>query len=333
MRTLAAAVVTVAFVLASTPLRAQSASDQATAEALFKQARDLMTAGHYAEACPKLAESERLDPSAGTMLNLATCYEKNGQIASAWVTFKGAASAAQRANEPDRARLARTKVTELEPKLATLTVVVPPGADLPDLVVKRDGEALGRASWGTPIPVDPGAHSIEATAPGHKAWQSQTTVEGQAAKASIEVPPLAADTSSLVPAPPAPAPGSPGPGMPPPAPPSPGSTQRVLGGVVAGAGLAGIAVGSVFGVLAGGHKNDAGPHCSGTLCDGTGISDLADARTAATVSTIGFIAGGALLAGGVVLYLVAPRGPSSTGLVVAPGSAGSMAGLTLRGGW
>jgi hypothetical protein len=333
VRTLAAAVVTVAFVLASAPLRAQSASDQAAAEALFKQARDLMTTGHYAEACPKLAESERLDPSAGTMLNLATCYEKNGQVASAWVTFKGAASAAQRANEPDRAKLARAKVTELEPKLATLTVVVPSGADLPDLVVKRDGEALGRASWGTPIPVDPGAHSIEATAPGHKAWQSQTTVEGPAAKASIEVPPLAPDTSSAVPAPAAPVPGSPGSGTPPPTPSSPGSTQRVLGVVVAGAGIAGIAVGSVFGVLAGGHKNDAGPHCSGTLCDGTGISDLADARTAATVSTIGFIAGGALLAGGVVLYLVAPRGPSSTGLVVAPGSAGSMAGLTLRGGW
>ena len=65
----------------------------------------------------------------------------------------------------------------------------------------------------------------------------------------------------------------------------------------------------------------------------TGISDLGDARTAATVSTIGFIAGGTLLAGGVVLYLVAPRGSPATGLFVVPGSDGSVAGLTLRGGW
>jgi serine/threonine-protein kinase len=333
VRTLATIAVTLAVALGPAVARAQSTSDQATAEALFKQARDLMTAGHYPEACPKFAESQRLDPSAGTMLNLGTCYERNGQLASAWVTFKGAATAAQNANEPDRAKLARAKVADLEPKLATLTIAVAPAADVPGLVVKRDGEAVGRAGWGTPIPVDPGGHSIEASAPGRRTWQAQAVVEGPAAKASIEVPALAANTSSPVPAPPAPVPGSPGPETPPPAPSSPGSTQRVLGVVVAGVGLAGIAVGSVFGVLAGGHKSDAGPHCSGTLCDATGISDLADARTAATVSTIGFIAGGALLAGGVVLYLVAPRGPSSTGLVVAPGSAGSMAGLTLRGGW
>jgi hypothetical protein len=332
VRTPFAAVLVAATLFGSSLAFAQSASDQAAAEALFKQARDLMTAGRYADACPKLAESERLDPSAGTMLNLATCYEKNGQIASAWVTFKGAATAAQRANEPDRAKLARSKVTELEPKLATLTVVVGAGADTPDLVVKRDGEAVGRASWGTPIPVDPGAHSIEASAPGKKTWQSQAVVEGPAAKASIEVPPLATDTAIPAPVPPVPAP-APAPPPPSPSPASPGSTQRVLGVVVAAVGLGGVAAGSVFGVLAGSHKSDAWPHCSGTQCDATGISDLSDARRAATVSTIGFIAGGALLAGGVVLYLVAPRGSPATGLLVAPGADGSAAGLTLRGGW
>jgi hypothetical protein len=107
----------------------------------------------------------------------------------------------------------------------------------------------------------------------------------------------------------------------------------VLGVVTGVVGLGGIAVGSVFGLVAKSHQSDAGPHCSGTECDATGISALSDARSAATVSTIGFIAGGAVLAGGVVLYLVAPRGPSTTGLSVSPGSAGSTAGLSLRGGW
>jgi serine/threonine-protein kinase len=332
VRTLAAVAVTLAVGLSSVAARAQSVSDQATAEALFKQARDLMTAGHYSEACPKLAESERLDPSAGTMLNLATCYEKNGQLASAWVTFKEAATAAQNANEKDRAKLARAKVAELEPKLATLSIAVTPAAVVPGLVVKRDGETVGRAGWGTPIPVDPGPHSVEASAPGRRSWQSQAVVQGPAAKAAIEVPPLAEDTSPPVPAPPAP--GSPVPPAPPiPTPSSPGSTQRVLGVVTAGVGLAGIAVGSVFGVIAKGHLSDAGPHCSGTECDVTGVPALSDARSAATVSTVGFIAGGALLAGGVVLYLVAPHGSPGTGLLVSPGADGSVAGLTLRGGW
>jgi len=333
VRTLAAAAVAFAVALSPVAARAQSASDQATAEALFKQARDLMTAGHYPEACPKLAESQRLDPSAGTMLNLATCYEKNGQLASAWVTFKGAATAAQNANEPDRAKLARAKVAELEPKLATLTIAVAPAADVPGLVVKRDGEPVGRAGWGAPIPVDPGAHSIEASAPGRRPWQSQAVVQGPAAKASIDVPPLAEDGSPPVPPPPGPAPAPPAAPPAPPPPSSPGSTQRVLGVVAGVAGLGGIAVGSIFGLMAKSHLSDAGPHCNGTVCDTTGLSDLNDATSAATVSTIAFIAGGAVLAGGVVLYLVAPRGSPGTGLVVAPGSAGSVAGLTLRGGW
>jgi hypothetical protein len=329
------AIVALALLVPASAL-AQSASDQAAAEALFKQARDLMAAGSFAEACPKLAESQRLDPSAGTLLNLATCYEKNGQIASAWVTFKGAASAAQKANEPQRATLARAKVAELEPKLPTLAIVVPALADLPDLVVKRDGEAVGRASWGTPIPVDPGPHAIEASAPGKKPWQTEAKVDGPGAKTSVEVPPLLEDKAVPAPAPPGAGTGAtatPAPAPPPPAPSTPGSTQRVLGVLVAGVGVAGIAVGSVFGVLASSQKNDAGSQCSGAVCNAAGISDLNDARSKATVSTVGFIAGGALLAGGVVLYLVAPHASSTTGLGVAPGADGSVAGLTLRGGW
>ena len=89
-----------------------ASADPATAEALFREGRRLLDEGKTDEACPKLAESQRLDPSAGTMLNLATCYEKNGQLASAWVTFKGAATAAQNANEVDRAKLARAKAAE-----------------------------------------------------------------------------------------------------------------------------------------------------------------------------------------------------------------------------
>ena len=100
---------------ASRVAHAQNASSQAAAQALFDEARSLMNAGKFAEACPKFAESERLDPGAGTLLNLANCYEKGGQTASAWVTFKDAAAAADVKHRTDWSQRARERATALEP--------------------------------------------------------------------------------------------------------------------------------------------------------------------------------------------------------------------------
>src|SRR5215472_1302913 len=77
------------------PVRAQQASTEVAAQALFEEGKRLMSEGKYREACAKLADSERLDPGAGTLLNLAACYEKNAQTASAWSTYVEAVTLAQ----------------------------------------------------------------------------------------------------------------------------------------------------------------------------------------------------------------------------------------------
>ena len=329
-------------VIAAAPVtaRAQGAGEQAAAEALFKQGRDLMTAGRFAEACPKLAESERLDPATGTLLNLATCYERNGQVASAWVTYKEAASASQKADQQERAQLARRKAAELEPRLSTLTIVVPPAADRPDLLVKRDGDAVGRAAWGAPIPVDPGAHAVDVTAAGRKPWHGQASVEGASAQASVEVPPLEVDLQPE----PAPVAQVPTPASEPartdsatsPPPASNGSAQRVLGVVVGGLGVAGIALGAVFGEMAKSDNNEAKGHCLNDMaCDAQAISLTTSARREATASTVGFVAGGVLLASGVVVYLTAPSRSTPAGgrIGLAPLLGAGATGIALRGGW
>jgi formylglycine-generating enzyme required for sulfatase activity len=86
--------------LLSTPALAQvSQADALAAESLFREAKDLVTGGKTAEACPKFAESQRLDPQIGTLLYLATCHSQEGKSATAWAEFLQAADQAARAHD------------------------------------------------------------------------------------------------------------------------------------------------------------------------------------------------------------------------------------------
>ena len=84
-----------------------SQADRALARSLFDEARILMDAKRNAEACPKLAESDRLDPGGGTLLNLGVCHENEGKLARAWVELNEALSRAVRDGRKGREDLAR----------------------------------------------------------------------------------------------------------------------------------------------------------------------------------------------------------------------------------
>ncbi|HEX7605043.1 MAG TPA: hypothetical protein VF316_25675 [Polyangiaceae bacterium] len=305
-----------AFLLCSTLLaataRAEGAGSQAAAQALFDEGRKLMEAGKYADACPKLESSQKLDPGAGTLMNLAACYEKSGQTASAWVTYTDAASAAA-GRHPDWVETARQHVATLEPKLCKLTVDV--RAKATGLVVKRDGAVLPEGMAGAPIPVDPGKHTVEATAPGHAPFTVTIELMGDAARKTVVVRELDATGATG-----ASEPGGLG-------------GAKIAGLTMAGVGAAGLVVGAVFGGLALGAKGTAGDgNCSSDLlhCNAKGIDALDSARTFATVSTIGFIGGGVLLAGGIVLFLAAPKKEAAPAVSVSLGHEGTL-GLTLGG--
>src|SRR5687768_4769506 len=151
-----------------------SKTDQAAATALFYEARTLMQKGNFASACPKLEESLRLDYGIGTEFNLADCNEHNGKLATAWSGYLSVASSAKAKGQADRERVARQHAKALEPRLPKLVIEVP--TPIPGLEVKRDGVVVGNASWGTPVPVDPGTHRVAAVAPGKQAWETTTQV-------------------------------------------------------------------------------------------------------------------------------------------------------------
>jgi hypothetical protein len=301
---------------------AQSASDKAAAEALFHEGRKLFDAGNYPAACAKLAESERLDPAPGTLLNLAGCYEKNGQTASAWATFKEAASASHQKGRTDWEELARTRAAALEPNLSRLTITVV-ASSIDGLQVLRDGAVVGQAEWGTAIPVDPGTHVIDATAPKRTAFHQSVDVAGGGASQSVSVPELAVDAGAGA------AGGGETGGS------NPGSTQRLVGLVVAGAGVVGIGIGAVFGVVAMNKENTAlGNDCTADkYCSQQGLQLGQDAHGAATASTIAFGVGAAAVAGGLALYFLAPKSSAAPTVGLRASGLPGGASLGLVGAW
>lgn len=270
-------------------------ADKALAQTLFREGRSLLTGGKTAEACDKLAESDRLDPQIGTHLNLALCHEAQGKTASAWVEFGEVADQADRVHgDEERGNFARQHARDLESKLARVRLHVANAA--PGLTVRIDSATLGQAAWTTAVPLDPGKHELRAEAPGKK-----PSVQ------SIDVPTGPATTDATIPAlqdaPPSQAKGSP---------------LRAAGFVTAGVGAAGIVVGSIFGIMAFSQNGTANDHCPNDRCDKIGVGAGQDASTSAAISTVAFIAGAALVAGGAVFILVGSPSKSKSGANFVP---------------
>lgn len=178
---------------------AETPADQALAQTLFDRGRELMAAKKYSEACEKFAESERLEPSVGTELNLGLCYELQGRTAAAWAAYRAAGARARRDGRRDREQAARDRAAALEPKLSRVSMALAPGADLPGIEVRLDGTLLGRATWDVAAPIDPGPHVIEARAPGFRSWTSKFDVDAPTTR-QITIPPLGVDPGPATPA-------------------------------------------------------------------------------------------------------------------------------------
>jgi hypothetical protein len=350
VRWCASGAVVLAVLAASSAARADSSAEkQAAAEALFQQGKKLMAEGDFAQACPKLASSQQLDPAVGTLLNLGDCYEKNRQLASAWAIFKDAAAAAKASGQAEREQTARRRAAALEPRLPHLVIRVPESASAGVTEIKCDDIAVPRAVWGAPLPVDPGEHSIEARGPGLQPWsQYVMAIEAKTATVTIGAQPPAPAAQPPAPAaqPPAPAAQPPAPIAPPrhaaPLPsasPAPAETagkgngQKVAGVIVAGAGVVTLGVGGVLALIAKSKYDNADCH-DGNICKQAGYDDRQSAIDSAKAANIVFGVGVAALVTGGVLWFTAPSAtPTGTGLAVQPTAGLGGGGLSVRGMW
>ncbi len=299
--------VTFSWLLLLRPAFGQTPSPQeiATAEVLFQDAKKLMAAGKYAQACPKLVESQKLDPGGGTLVTLALCHEAEGKTASAWAEFGEALTLALKDGRVDRATVAREHAARLEPRLSRLTIRVPAAvADLEGVEILQDAVALGRAVWGTALPVDPGEHLIEARARGKKTSTRIILVAPDGDRQAIEVAPLENDPARTTPSDVA-MEGAPK------APVETGAARRTAGWVTGAAGVALLGTASYFGLQAISDHDRAKRLCPASTCaDIEGVNLNESSRTEADVATVGFALGGVALGVAAYLLLSAPASRS-----------------------
>jgi hypothetical protein len=207
------------------------------------------------------------------------------------------------------------------------------------LEVRRDGTVVGSDAWGIGVPVDPGVHTIDATAPDRKPWTSSVELAAKPGLVAVTVPLLepAASVAPTTPVSAAPVAGPPAEATV--APPATdlrtGSTQRTLGVVVAGIGVASVGVGSYFGLAAKStyDSSNANGHCVKNVCDPQGMTDRSNASSQATAATVLFGVGLAAVAGGAALYFAAPRGLAGVSLAVSPMPASAGGAVSLTGRW
>ena len=289
------------------------------ARELFRQGAEDADAGRFTEGLEKFKRVAAVKETAAVRFNIARCEEALGRTGTALADFELAArEGGQDAKSDDVAKLATQRADALRPRVPRLTVVPP--APAPDgMAVSLDGGKLTNATLAVGLPVDPGAHVVDATAPGRAPFHAELTLAAGETK-GIEL--LLPHRDPVVPPPEKPVP-----------PPNASSSQETWGWITIGVGGA-LAIGSsVFLVLHNNAVSNLNAECPNLRCDSAQRSQIESTEANARLyegASIGLLAAGAVaIGGGIVILATSPKGPSA--VTVTTGSPGAAAGLTLRG--
>jgi hypothetical protein len=321
-----AAMVSVLFVV--TPARAQTDdATRLTARTLAESGLTLVEQGDYPGALEKFDRALTLIQVPTVGVRAARCLVKLGRLVEASERYRQAAamtidptaSAAFRQSQAEAQAEAETERAALLKRIPRLEIALE-GAAPADVELTIDGKPAPTATIGIARPMDPGSHRLTVRRGADTDTRDGLLKEGESQRVVLKLPPRAA-VGALRPS---------GPGPTPPLAPRPGSTQRLFASITMGAGGAAVVVGGVTFLLALGKKGDLDRLCQDQTCHADATDTLSAYNTMRTVSTVTWVGGGVLLAGGVIAYLTAPSsGPpraAAAAITIAPwigpGSAG-----------
>jgi hypothetical protein len=288
----------------------------------FREGLALEAGGNYARALQVFKEVAEIKSTPAVRFHIAQCEEKTGDYIQALGSYRLALLEAQSKKVKDVVKEATAAIAALEPKIPALTIRRGEGATV--ATVTLDERALGATEIGTSMPVNPGPHVIEASASGKQPFKSELNLaDGE--KETIEVilrPEESAPRSTT----------SEESTTPPPS--TSSSPLRTAGFVVGALGIVGVGVGATFVGLRQSTLSELETKCGADhkTCPPDAQTLIDRGELESTVATATLIGGGATLALGIVLVLVAPNSaPSAASSIgIAPFVAGSPTGATLR---
>jgi hypothetical protein len=274
------------------------AGDAQRAERLFNEGRMAMAEESFDVACAAFAESQKLDPAAGTLVNWGACLEAQGKLASALDAYRASVASTEPGTDPERQRFVEERIAQLEPRLCHVAVAISASAPA-GILVKLDDKALDASHLNAPTPVDRGLHRVEISAPGFRSWSEAFTLDADGSNRVIEVPALERESSL----PPTPAASTPAPPQPAAPTRTTSTTALVVELAVTGGVAAAGAVGTLsFGFLAASAWDERRSHCPAHRCDDIAVAASVRAEDWARAANIAAAVTGTAL--GLGLYFV-----------------------------
>jgi hypothetical protein len=303
-----------ALLLAAAPAAAQvSDADRATARALAQQGQEALESKAWAVAVERFGRADALVHAPTLMLGLARAEVGMGRWVAALEHYSRILREGVAPGSPPAwgkaLQEAQKELAAFEPRVPAVLIEVK-GAGAPTAKVSVDGTRVPAAALGVNRPVDPGRRTVRAEAEGYAPVEVVVDLgEGRIERVTLQIDQRVA--------------------APPPLAPPPASPLKTIGFVGIGVGGAALVVGAIAGGMAMSKHGALASTCPNGHCTGQ-QSAIDSYNLVGGVSTAGFVAGGILVAAGVVLVLVAPKDPAPKEATVAPVIGAGFAGLQGR---
>ncbi len=317
---------------------AQSATSTKMAQDLVEQGRVLGQHGKWGDALERFERAATLSGKTSPQLAFYVGYAESrvGKLVAAAVDLRRAIDLATDAKNEQVAKAAQAELPDVEARTPALTITVNGTATPVSLQV--DGAPLGVVALGSPVPLDPGSHSVVVQFANGPATKQVALVERQ--HLALAVDPLHRIERRRASAPVAPSTGSSPPNGStvalPPAATNDGSTRKTISYALMGVGGAALVTGGVFYLLARSALSPVTTFCMGaSSChppsDSSIPSDYSDAKTKDTIAIVLASAGGAMAATGIVLFATRPSSTPSASAALSPWFGVGGGGASLSG--